>query len=246
MNRHIIAHRGLSAIAPENTLAALKLCRDYGVSWFETDVDIIADGTPVVIHDSQLDRTTNSSGSIYELSKKDLADIDAGSWFSPAYAGERIPTLAQVIELMNTHKLNANIEIKSNEQGAEKTYQLIDAVIAQLDKLNPERQVLVSSFNHLLLAEFKRRAPQYQLAALMSQACLRPDWLSVLELIGAAAINVEDGALTAERIKLANRAGYPVNAWTVNSRQRAQQLLDWGVNSVISDHAHQFIDLEQH
>ena len=97
----IFAHRGLSAIAPENTLAAIGQCADFGVTWFETDVDILADGTPVVIHDSHLDRTTNRTGSIYDLQASDLEGIDAGRWFSGDFAGEKLPTLAQLVELMN-------------------------------------------------------------------------------------------------------------------------------------------------
>ncbi|MBM7052094.1 glycerophosphoryl diester phosphodiesterase [Rothia sp. ZJ1223] len=240
----IFAHRGLSAIAPENTLAALGGCSDYGVSWFETDVDIIADGTPIIIHDSSLHRTTNRTGSIYDLTVEQLDDIDAGSWFSPEFAGEPLPTLAQLIQVMNESKLNGNIEIKSNEQGAERTFQLIDAVIAELDKLDDERKVLISSFNLLLLAELKRRAPHYRTAALFTADALGHDWLSLMQLCGAETIHIEDRNLTQPMVALAQKAGFEVNVYTVNSRARANQLFNWGADGIITDYAHEMIHLE--
>lgn len=240
----IFAHRGMSAIAPENTLAAIGQCADYGVTWFEADVDIIADGTVVVIHDSHLDRTTNRTGSIYDLQASDLENIDTGSWFSQEFAGEGLPTLAQLVELMNEKKLNGNIEIKSNEQGTERTYQLIDAVIAELEKLDDDREVLISSFNQLLLAELKRRAPHLRLGVLFSKEALGYDWRSIVESVGADAIHVDEDGLTREMVQIARSAGVEINVWTVNSRARANELINWGVDGVITDEAHTFIELE--
>lgn len=241
----IFAHRGLSGIAPENTLAAIKMCAEHGVTWFETDVDIIGNGTPVLLHDTALDRTTNRSGSMYDLTQDDLATVDAGAWFGKEFAGERVPTLAQLVDVMNERKLNVNLEIKSNEQGAIKTYQLIDAVIAELARLDEDREVLVSSFNHLLLAEFKRRAPHYKTAALYTADTLLPDWLSVLELAGASAIHLDNTGLTSSTVRQAKQAGIEVNVYTVNSRARANELFNWGVDGIFTDYAHTFIDLEQ-
>ncbi|MDO4897704.1 MAG: glycerophosphodiester phosphodiesterase family protein [Rothia sp. (in: high G+C Gram-positive bacteria)] len=153
------AHRGLSSSYPENTLAAFRAAADAGFTWVETDVDLAACGTAVLLHDTDLDRTTNLTGSLYTYTAAQLQQADAGAWFSPQMAGEPVPTLAQLITLANERQLNLNIELKSNEQGAERSLQLLDAVISDLKKLDPARAVLVSSFNHLLLAEFKRRAP---------------------------------------------------------------------------------------
>lgn len=240
----IFAHRGLSAIAPENTLAAIVPCAKHGVTWFETDVDIIGDGTPVLLHDTSLDRTTNRSGSMYNLTKADLETVDAGAWFGKEFAGERIPTLAQLVDAMNEHQLNVNLEIKSNEQGAERTYQLIDAIIAELARLDDDREVLVSSFNHLLLAEFKRRAPQYRTAVLFTADSLWPDWFSLMQLAGAEAIHIEDRNLTQPMIALGKKAGVEINVYTVNSRARANELFNWGVDGIFTDRAHEMIDLE--
>lgn len=231
------AHRGLSATHPENTLAAFTAAADAGFTWCETDVDLAACGTPVLLHDTDLDRTTNFSGSLYEHTAEQLASADAGSWFAPEFAGEPVPTLAQLIDLMNQRGLNANIELKSNEQGRERSLQLVDAVIEQLDRLEPGRLALVSSFNHLLLAELKRRAPQYRVGALFTREMLQPDWLSVLELINADAVHIQSDGLTRATVGQLRAAGYDVNVWTVNSRARANELRNWGVTGVFTDSA---------
>lgn len=243
MPRTIIAHRGLSAVAPENTLIAVGSCAENGVSWFETDVDIIGDGTPVVIHDSLLDRTTNHTGSIYDLSVEDLKDIDAGAWFGREYRGQKLPTLAQLVELMNQKKLNGNIELKPTELGAKKALQLIDAVIAELDNLDSDREVIISSFDLLALTEFKRRAPPYRVAALMTPEMLASNWRTMLELIGAEVIHPEHTALTPQLVQSIKDAGFQINTWTVNSRARANELFNWGVDGVITDFAHEYTDL---
>ena len=99
-NRMVFAHRGLNRLAPENTMPAFELAADAGATWMETDVDIISDGTAILIHDSTLDRTTNRTGSIYDLTAADLPNIDAGSWFGPEYVGTRIPTLRDLVEFL--------------------------------------------------------------------------------------------------------------------------------------------------
>lgn len=98
LEHEVIAHRGLNHRAPENTLAAFRLAAESGCRWIETDVDVMGDGTPIIIHDTRLDRTTNRSGYFYDLQSSDLP-IDAGSWFSSEYVGEPVPTLRQLVIL---------------------------------------------------------------------------------------------------------------------------------------------------
>ncbi|XCB30579.1 glycerophosphodiester phosphodiesterase family protein [Arcanobacterium hippocoleae] len=119
-NCQLIAHRGLNTLAPENTFSAFYAAVKHGINWIETDIDILGDGTPIIIHDSSLDRTTNRSGSYYDLTAADIPTIDTGSWFSADFIGEPLPTLSGLIDFMNKYQLNANIEIKSNEQGKNK------------------------------------------------------------------------------------------------------------------------------
>lgn len=233
--RQLIAHRGLSSRAPENTMAAFRAAVDAGFDWIETDVDILGDGTPVLIHDTSLERTTNRRGRYYDLTVEDLDGIDAGGWFSPQFAGEPLPRLADLIDFMNETGLNANIELKSNEEGARRSLQLRDSVLAELERLHPGRQVIVSSFNHVLLAKFKEAAPQWEVGCLYETVALYDDWRSVLELVGATHIHPEDSYLTERTVAEFKEAGYGVNVWTVNQADRANQLFNWGVDAVISD-----------
>ena len=237
--RMIIGHRGLSSLAPENTMAAFRSAVDHQVTWVEADVDVIADGTVIVCHDSTLDRTTNRSGRYDGLTVADLADIDAGGWFSPQFRGEPIPTLRNLIDLMNATGLNANIEIKPSEAGREETLRLISAVIAELEGLRPGVEVIVSSFSHLLLHLFKQHAPKVPVGCLYKSGTLSSDWRSTLQIVGADYVHPEDSGLTRDRVQVFRQAGYGVNVWTVNSLSRANELFNWGVTGVFSDIAHQ-------
>lgn len=234
----LMAHRGLNTLAPENTFSAFRAALDNGINWIETDVDALGDGTPIIIHDTALDRTTNRFGSYYYLNASDLPQLDAGSWFSPKFAGEPVPTLRGLIRFMNEKELNANIEIKSNEQGKKETLRLIDNIISELEELSPSRKVIVSSFNHVLLHIFKQRAPKLPVGCLYETAALYDDWKSVLELVGADYIHPEDDFLTAWRVEKIHRAGFGINAWTVDSPGRANQLANWGVDGIISNVPH--------
>ncbi|WP_167146667.1 glycerophosphoryl diester phosphodiesterase [Actinomyces sp. ZJ308] len=236
--RMIIGHRGLSSLAPENTMAAFRAAVDHHLAWVEADVDVIADGTVIICHDSTLDRTTDRTGRYDALTVADLSGIDAGSWFSPRFNGEPLPTLARLIDLMNETGLNANIEIKPNETGREATLRLIDGVVAQLERLRPGVEVIVSSFSHVLLHLFKQRAPKVPVGCLYEKHTLSGDWRSTLEIVGADYIHPEDSSLTREQVQAFRAEGYGVNVWTVNSLSRANELFNWGVTGVFSDIAH--------
>lgn len=239
----LYAHRGLSSLAPENTLAAVRAAAEHGLSWIEVDLDVLADGTVVVLHDSTLDRTTNRSGRYDALTAADLEGIDAGAWFAPRFAGEPLPTLPALLETVRAAGLNVNLELKSNEAGGARSLLLIEQVAARLGALEPGIEVLVSSFNHLLLHLFKQRAPQVPVACLYQTATLHEDWRSTMELTGAEHIHLEDAGLRREAVAAAREAGYGVSVWTVNSRARANELLNWGVTGIFSDLAHEMLDL---
>lgn len=235
LNRTVLAHRGLPSQAPENTMASFRAAIEAGASWIETDTDLIADGTPIILHDTALDRTTDRTGPLYALTPTDLATVDAGSWYGPAFAGERIPTLAAVIDLLNETGTNANIELKANEEGAARSLALVDALAAELDRLRPGIEVIVSSFSLPLLMTFHQRHPQYAVGVLYEATTIRPDWLSAAELCGAGFLHLEDAGLTREMVETATGAGYGVNVWTVNSPERAAELFSWGATGVFTD-----------
>ncbi|WP_182049889.1 glycerophosphodiester phosphodiesterase family protein [Changpingibacter yushuensis] len=241
--RIVFAHRGLCTQAPENTMAAFRLAHEAGCTWIETDVDIIADGTPVILHDSTLNRTTDHSGSMYALSRHELPHVDAGAWFSPSFAGEHLPTLHEFIDFLNETGMNANIELKSHEAGAAGAHTLIDVVMRELARLKPGIEIIVSSFSLLQLAEFHRRVPNYPIGVLFEQRTLGLDWLSVLEICGASYVHLEDTALLPQLMALPLKAGYKVNVWTVDSRARANELFHLGATGVFTNVADSMLDL---
>lgn len=240
MKKTIFAHRGMSSLAPENTLSAIGKCREYGVKWFECDIDILKDGTIVISHDDTLDRCTNKSGSLYDITKDDLNKIDAGEWFGDQFKGERIPTLDQLIELINREKLNVNIELKSCSAGKELTEKLIDGLVESLKKIDKDIKVIVSSFNYLALYLFKQKSPATTVACLFETHTLYADCFSILEFCDAEYIHPQNEGLTKEKVKEIKKKGYKINVWTVNSLARANELFSWGVDGVFTDIADRF------
>lgn len=235
----IFAHRGMPRLAPENTISSFQAAVPY-TSWVELDVDIISDGTPIVIHDTMLDRTTDHKGSMYQLTSADLPHIDAGSWFSSRFTGEPLPTLREVMITLDSHGLNANVELKANEQGASASIREIEAVLEVLRDFQGE--IIVSSFSSVLLAEFHRRAPQYRTGLLFESATIRHDWFSQAQLCGAHYIHPEDKNLTEQMVQTVRKAGMGVNVWTVNNPARAAELFSWGATGIFTDTADTITD----
>ncbi|MFD2180416.1 glycerophosphodiester phosphodiesterase family protein [Veronia pacifica] len=236
----LFAHRGMSSLAPENTLSAFSIVKSHGIGWIECDVDVLADGTVVVSHDDTLDRCTDKTGSLYALNQSDLTTIDAGSWFGDEFSGEPLPTFEQLIELVNEHQLNINVEIKSCAAGWPMTLKLIDGVIKGLEQLSPTSELLVSCFNHLALAEFKRKQPHVDVACLFEAEDFGHDWLSSAQSCSASAIHLNDLSVDKETVARIKAAGYRVNVYTVNDFARANQLFNWGVDGIFTDIGHEF------
>lgn len=224
-------------------MKSFSLAVDNGATWLETDVDILADGTPIIIHDSTLDRTTDRSGSFYPLAASELDHIDAGAWYGREFVGARLPRLSEFVDFLNERHVNANIEIKQNEQGAERTILLIDAVAKELERLDPDRQIVISSFGQPLLMKFHERHPELAIGVLYETVALYDDWLAVLELCGASYIHPEDKGLTAAKVRQFREAGFGVNVWTVDEVDRANQLFNWGCTGVFTNCADSLIHL---
>jgi len=121
---------------------------------------------------------------------------------------------------------------------------LIDSILDALTGLDPEREVFFSSFNHVLLAKIKERAPQYEVGCLYETCALYDDWKSMLELVGASYIHPEDRGLTKSKVEAFREAGFGVNVWTVNSIDRAHELFNWGATGVFTDVADSFAHLQ--
>ena len=234
----VIAHRGASADAPENTFAAIALAIKQGAKWIEVDVNISSDGELFIHHDDSLSRCTNGQGYLVGTSAKNLSELDAGSWFAPKYAGEKIPTLAQLTEFLLPHGTGVNLEIKATA-GADIT--LARAVCEFIDQSWPEElPLLASSFSVLALKEFRYQLPDHELGLLVCD--VPDDWQDWMQEFQCDTLHCAASFVTPELCDDARDAGFPVLCYTVNDPEEASRLLDMGVTSVFTDRTQILLD----
>ncbi|HEX3862255.1 MAG TPA: glycerophosphoryl diester phosphodiesterase [Stellaceae bacterium] len=225
----VIGHRGAAAYAPENTLASFRRAKALGCRWVEFDVRLSGDGMPMVCHDSRLDRTTDGSGVIAAMPLAAIRNCDAGAWFDPGFAGEKVPILDEVLILAAELGLSTNIEIKS-DRGRE--YATAAAVARTLTRHRPVG-ILVSSFQRAAVTAIRDLAPHIPRGVLFR--LVPRNWAAIAQRLGCIAIGADYRYLRARRIAAIRAAGYDLLSYTVNSPARARLLLGWGVTSVFSD-----------
>ena len=232
------AHRGASAIAPENTIAAFRAARDQGARWVELDVALLADGTPVVIHDVKLDRTTNRQGSLGAITAADLSGIDAGGWFGTEFRNEPLSTLPQVLDALAEFGLNVNVEIKQHEHHKSLS-QLTDTVHGCLRDHGSRTRMMISSFDAECLKAMHRLDTSYELAMLWND--LPPEWLGLLDAIPATAVHLHYRSLSFKTLDLARERGIAVRAWTCNNPDQMEPFWAEGLAAVITDDPRLFL-----
>ena len=230
----IIAHRCGGALAPENTLAGLRIAARLGVRGVEFDAMLNADGIPVVIHDETLERTTSDTGCVASMMAADMARLDAGVRHHRAFAGEPLPTLAEALQTCAALGLWANIEIKPSAGTDADTGRVVALSVAQYaDRLRAG--LVVSSFSMEALVAVADAAPSLARALLVE--ALPQDWKARLSAVKATALNVSCTALAADAARLSEicRAGIVVGSYTVNNRAVADQLFSVGVQAIFTD-----------
>jgi len=227
----IIAHRGASAVAPENTLAAFRAAAAAGATWVEFDVSLTVDGRPVVFHDDELDRTSDGTGLLSETTFEILSHLDAGSWFSPDFAGEMIPSLEEVLETLAGLSMGFNMEIKPDRDREVETARVALATAAAWPK---SAQVpLISSFSRVAVAIARDEKDEWPRSFLFDR---RPmDWREVGADLRLTGFGANHEHLDAEQVAEIKDAGYRLTAYTVNSVDRAQTLFGWGVDAIFTD-----------
>jgi glycerophosphoryl diester phosphodiesterase len=227
----VIGHRGAAARAPENTLAGLRRAKALGCTWVEFDVRLTGDGALVLCHDPRLERTTSGRGPVSGKPLADIRECDAGSWFDPRFAGERVPSLDDALLLAAELDLGANVEMKA-ERGRE--YATAAAVADNLVRLRERAPVvLVSSFMSAALAALRELAPRIPCGVLFR--LVPRNWAEVAARFDCSVIGADHRRLRPRRIGEIRAAGYQLAAYTVNDPARARLLFDWGVTSVFSD-----------
>ena len=233
----IVAHRGASLAAPENTLEAFAAAQDEGTDWVEFDVSLLGDGTPVVFHDATLDRCTTATGPLARIGAGDLAGIDAGSRHGAAFAGARIPTLEATLDLLEARGMSANLEIKP--QGADPA--AVTAAVARALSARPwaDARIVVSSFSEAALAGLRDAAPGLPLAMLFDAP--PPDWRARLAGLRAGGLHVNAAHADAALLTAAEGEGIALRLFTVNDPASLHDLRLPGLAGVITDTPRAFL-----
>jgi len=228
----IFAHRGASRYAPENTIAAFDLAKKQGALAVELDVMLSRDGIPVVIHDRRLDRTTNGSGIVDRLSYQELAELDAGSSFSPIFEGEKIPRLRDILERYGSGII-INIEFKNLHAPRDR---LVETVVAMVDEMNLNHTIIYSSFMPANLKKVTQLSPQSK-TALICPLGLRGKWFasSFYLPVSEEFIHPFWQDVSLQMVNREHQRNRRLNVWTVNDGQTAAELAHKGVDGIMTD-----------
>jgi len=224
----VIAHRGASADAPENTIAAFELALEQEADGIELDVHLSADEHPVVIHDFTLERTTDGAGPVSDHTVRELKRLDAGGWRDRRFRGQRVQTLQEVLERFRD-RARFWVELK----GGSALYPGIEErVVSLLEIYDVVDRALVQSFDHEAIARIRATSPEIRVGALVAQAPLDA---ALLRPGAANAICPGAHLLTEEVLSAIRGAGLECYVWTVNEPAQMDRLVGWGVNGIITD-----------
>ena len=219
----VIAHRGASSYAPENTLAAFDLALQMGVRHIELDVHLTRDGHIVVIHDDTVDRTTSGSGPVTNQTWAELRALDAGSWFGAAFVGQRLPTFAEVLE---RYKGRVHIHTEIKGHSASLSQQTVDVIRQH----GMEAQVTMTSFQKVRLEEIRAYAPALPTGWLVGE--VNDTIIAQARELGLTQICPRANTLTPELVHRLHAEGFVVRAWGVTTEEVMQQAVQVGVDGM--------------
>ncbi|AVH17704.1 MULTISPECIES: glycerophosphodiester phosphodiesterase [unclassified Enterobacter] len=228
---HVVAHRGGGKLAPENTLAAIDVGARYGHTMIEFDAKLSKDGEIFLLHDDNLERTSNGWGVAGELPWRDLLKVDAGSWYSGEFKGEPLPLLTEVADRCRQHGMMANIEIKPTTGTGPLTGKVI--ALAARELWEGMTAPLLSSFEIDALEAAQAAVPELPRGLLLDE--WREDWRELTTRLACVSIHLNHKLLDEARVKMLKDAGLHILVYTVNKPQRAAELLRWGVDSICTD-----------
>ncbi|WP_420385894.1 glycerophosphodiester phosphodiesterase [Roseivirga sp.] len=233
----VIAHRGFSGIAPENTLAAFQKAIDYGIPYFELDIHKTKDDSVVVIHDSSIDRTSSNGmkGKVSQMTFEELSRARVGypEKFDSEFKDEKVPTLREAL-LLAKGKIKVCLEIKVT--GAE------EQVVALLNELNMKDEVIIFSFLYPALAKIRQLDSDLDILYLMGSA--DESTIDYAKVINAQAIGVGGGTkLSPEYIRKAHDEGLEVWRWTVDDEKTMKELINLGIDGIISNYPNRVVKL---
>lgn len=228
----VIAHRGASAYAPENTLAAFVKAAELGATWVEFDVMLAACGQAIIFHDETLERTTDGEGEVRDFTYAELKKLDAGGWFSPEFAGQKIPSLSELFDCLASHGLGANIEIKALPGQEEET---AERVVTMIQNSWPSQcpKPLVSSFSEKSLRTARHCDPDLALGLLLEH--WEADWQKLADDLQCHTVHLDAEIVTEKRVQSIAQSGRAILSYTVNEPKQAREFFAMGVDAVFTD-----------
>jgi glycerophosphoryl diester phosphodiesterase len=230
----VIAHRGASGHAPENTLAAFKRAIALGATFIETDLQLTRDSRLVAMHDATVNRTTNGQGKVHDLTLMELRRLDAGSWFGSEFAGERIPTMDDILGFSKKHDVVFYLELKpGGSWGGE------HALVGALRESGEIPRAVVISFDADILARLRKIEPTLMTGLLYDGQIEQP--LEKALEVGARQLAVRGDLVTPALLKDARKRDLQVVCWTVNHPAHIRMLMAAGVDGIMSDYPDRLI-----
>lgn len=226
----IVSHRGAAALAPENTLAAMRIAIDQGVDFVETDVQLTSDGVPMLLHDPTLDRTTNGSGPIALRTFAEVRALDAGSWFDAAHAGERVPTLEEFLDVLEPANVRALVELKGDW-----TSEQLQTVAELLQSRYMVNRVALQSFDEETLRGLQNVAPQF------ARVMLTREWdartVALAQELEVSAVGGRPKLLNRNLDLLAQLRATGIGSltYTLNKAKRWDLAIERGIDLIVTD-----------
>jgi glycerophosphoryl diester phosphodiesterase len=227
-NPWVIAHRGASGHAPENTISSFERAVQLGAGFIETDLQLTRDGRFVAIHDSVVDRTTNGHGAVHDFTLAELKKLDTGRWFDRQFIGEQIPTLEEILDFARKHDVVFYLEVKYDS-----ALGMHHALAAALQEAQNAARTIVISFDPGALASIQKLGPSIMLGLIVDE------WLEgsvkLATEVGARQLCPRWDGVTKELVQAAHRADLRVATWTVNKAEEMKSAIDTGVDGIITD-----------
>lgn len=224
----IIAHRGASGHAPENTFAAFERAVQLGAGFIETDLQLTRDAQFVAIHDANLERTTNGFGAVHDRTLAELRQLDAGMWFDRQFMDQRIPTLEAILEFASEHDVVFYLEVKYSA-----AWGMHHTLAATLGKPQNAARTIVICFDPATIDSVRKVEPAVMTGLLIDSA--KGDPVKMAQDVGARQICPRADLVTPELVERAHRADLHVVTWTVNDAEKMRAMIDVGVDGIMTD-----------
>jgi glycerophosphoryl diester phosphodiesterase len=240
----IIAHRGVSSEAPENTMKAFNRAKDMHLTGIECDIRITKDLVPIVIHDNNFNRLNPHvvNKNIENMNLSDIKKIDIGSWFDKGFEQERVPTLNELLRA-DLGPIMLNLEVKVEDNASDNEIEIVvDKILDTINStahLYPEKELVIGSFSHKIIQAFQKRDPSLNLAGIVEKESELMNHLS----LGVKILSLHHSLITPKLAQSLKNAGISIWAWTVDDIEKSKELLSYGVEGIITDHPY---NLKEH